>query len=90
MPFLGSGPGKGQCLVEWGEIPSVCLFIHLPIHPLFMWSICPLSKGSEGQLEGSGGLPEGSEILPEGSDGLTEGSEGLTDGFGTFQRDLRA
>ena len=42
-------------------------------HPLFGWSIHPLSKGFEGRREGS----EGSRGLPEGCEGLTEGSEGL-------------
>ena len=56
----GSCPDRGQSPVEWGEIPSICLSIHLSIH------------GSEGQLEGSEGQPEGSE----GFEGQLEGSEG--------------
>ena len=27
--FLGSGPNRGQSPIEWGEIPSIRLFVHL-------------------------------------------------------------
>ena len=27
LPFLGSGPDRGRSPVEWGDFPSVCLFV---------------------------------------------------------------
>ena len=31
--FLGSGPNRGQSPVEWGDFPSVCLFVCPSIRP---------------------------------------------------------
>ena len=57
-PFLGSGPGKGQSPVEWGEIPSV----RPSVSP---WG---LPAGSEGLPASFGALPAGFEALPAGSE----------------------
>ena len=54
--------------------------VHPFVRPSVGWSLHPLSKGSDGQLEGSEGLLEGSVGLPEWSEGLPEGSEGLPNG----------
>ena len=43
--------------------------VHLSARPSFGWSNCPLSKGSEDQLEGSEGQLVGSEGLQERSKG---------------------
>ena len=71
---------QGKSPLEWGETLSIHLSINPSIRPSFGWSLHPLSKGSEGQLEGSEGLLEGSKGLAEWSEGLPEGSEGLLNG----------
>ena len=71
---------QGKSPLEWGETLSIHLSINPSIRPSFGWSLHPLSKGSEGQLEGSEGPLEGSEGLPEWSEGLPDGSEGLPNG----------
>ena len=77
---VGQRPQQGtkSCRMGSNSIrPSVCP----SAYPFFGWSTCPLSKRSEGQLEGSEGLPEGSEGLSKGSDGLTQESEDLLERF---------
>ena len=32
--FLGSGPGRGQSPVEWGDFPSVHPYVHPSVHLL--------------------------------------------------------
>ena len=56
---------QGKSPLEWGETLSIHLSISPSIRPSIGWSLHPLSKGSEGQLEGSEGLLEGSEEVPE-------------------------
>ena len=45
----GSGPNRGQSLVEWGDFPFVCPFIRPSVHPSIHSSVHPFVRLSPPQ-----------------------------------------